>query len=54
MTLKKFYPNIKPEIEDVLWHGFDGSVVVINGKQEWVKNRDAGLPVRKRAKKYKS
>ena len=32
--LKQVHPDLASEIEDILWHGYDGSVVVIGGKQE--------------------
>lgn len=52
--LKKIHPNIKDHIEDILWHGFDGSVVLIDGKQQWVDNKTHGIEVRTRPtlKKY--
>lgn len=46
--LKKIHPKIKDCIEDILWHGFNYSVVVIDGKQEFVYNQTYGITVRVR------
>lgn len=46
--LKKIHPNIKDCIEAIPRHGFNFSVVVINGKQEFVCNRSYGINVRVR------
>lgn len=46
--LKQIHPDIKDCIEAIPWHGFNYSVVVINGKQEWVYNRTYGINVRVR------
>lgn len=46
--LLKLFPTLKPEVQNVLWHGFTNSVIVINDKQEWVRNKDYGIPIRKR------
>ena len=50
-VLKKFHPNLDGEIQDILWHGYEHSVAVINGKQEWVNNSQYGITNRTRPKK---
>jgi len=51
LNLKKFFPTISDEIEDVLWYGFSGSVVVINGEQKWIRNKNYGIKNRNRPTK---
>ena len=46
--LKQVHPDLASEIEDILWHGYDSSVVIIEGKQEFVGNSMYGITKRTR------